>query len=805
MKKKTKVLLGVSISIIVVIIGCIIAVISINNIPKEHTVSGRGLYNLNLFIDDNFSENIEEKEKAKSETITENELLEYLEDLKSKNKIKDYKQEERGIVVDLTEGGVFIFQFDLPDGYQANSKDTVSNRNVNNLSVSEYGDTLSVLTAQPSESELQSDVFDNSAKTIENSELGYKFTDNIDNADITIDFMKTLSKYKVIIWDGHGGWFSDYHSILQIGEIHSDNIEKYSDDINSKRLIAFSNGTYAITSSFFDYYYNDNSFNGTLIYLGCCDGAMDSVLSDTLIKKGAEAVLAYNNVVYSGYNRNMCETLFNELVKKDGETNSTKTVFEAFEIAKKQNGNKDTTNTSWIDWFRGTYNKKADRAELILTENDDNSFRLVDNTTNENVDYEKIYKDYVNNTIVTDIGVCKDFDKTIGNIAENEICKNIDNSKGLSSVYIQDFNNDNIPEMMTVCALGKENSAIKIQMNLFCIENNKVVDKGVVYETDKYDNADEQFYVYTINSNDNKYFCLSDQFWYGGSSSGSIYAQYFKAISVDSNNSLSTKADVTFSYNRGNVTYKINNNDYIVAKDGSYTNNRSFAEKALNEIFTNIGLSEFSGVDMESTYWMGFPKLIDTKIYECGTKYASDYEYNAYLKDYTDFSNNYKSTETTTKETTTSIKEITTKENTTKKETTEKITSTNKFKCKLLDSGTVEITGFTGKESKLDIPSTINGKKVTSIGTRAFLDNTVLTDVTVPNTIDNIDDSAFYGCSNLKNMSIPNSVTYIGWGAFGFCTSLEIVYYTGTKEEWNKIQFDFENECLTSADIHYNS
>lgn len=721
MKKKTKVLLGVSISIIVVIIGCIIAGIIIKNTPKEHTVSGIGLYNLNLFINDNFSENIEEKEKAKSETITENELLEYLEDLKSKNKIKDYKQEERGIVVDLTEGGVFIFQFDLPDGYQANSKDTVSNRNVNNLSVSEDGTTLSVLTAQPSESELQSDVFDNSARAIENSELGYKFTDNIDNTDITIDFMKTLSKYKVIIWDGHGGWFSDYHSILQIGEIHSDNIEKYSDDINSKRLIAFNNGTYAITSSFFDYYYNDNSFNGTLIYLGCCDGAMDSVLSDTLIKKGAEAVLAYNNVVYSGYNRNMCETIFNELVKKDGETNSTKTVSEAFETAKKQNGNKDTTNTSWIDWFRGTYNKKANRAELILTENDDNSFRLVDENKKED-----------NKTTTT----------------EKETTTEI-NSIDIYNAYLEKINEewDNIKR-------ENPNDSITIEYSptymIYDIDNNGVKELIINTGTNE-SNINYDFYTY--------------------------------------NNGLISLGSIPCGHSRLSIPED---------KNGLYMN---YGHMDISHLY-HLTL-ENGKIKKETIY--------ENKDYEYASRYKSILleEYHASetdkLLELLGIKSKVQST-TAVKETTTKKETSTSKENTTtqKVTTTEKVTSTNNFKYELIDNGNVEITGYIGRETKINIPSNINGNKVTSIGKRAFIENTVLLDVTIPNTINNIDDSAFYGCSNLKSITIPNSVTYIGWGAFGFCTNLEKVYYIGTKDQWNEINFDFENDLLLNANIQYN-
>ena len=42
----------------------------------------------------------------------------------------------------------------------------------------------------------------------------------------------------------------------------------------------------------------------------------------------------------------------------------------------------------------------------------------------------------------------------------------------------------------------------------------------------------------------------------------------------------------------------------------------------------------------------------------------------------------------------------------------------------------------------------------------------------IPNTVTNIGESAFLGCSSLTNVTIPNSVTSLGDGAFWGCTSM---------------------------------
>ena len=94
---------------------------------------------------------------------------------------------------------------------------------------------------------------------------------------------------------------------------------------------------------------------------------------------------------------------------------------------------------------------------------------------------------------------------------------------------------------------------------------------------------------------------------------------------------------------------------------------------------------------------------------------------------------------------------------------------------------------------------------VTSIGESAFENCTSLTSITIPNSVTSIGYQAFYDCTSLTSITIPNGITSIGASAFFGCNKLEDVYYTGTKEEWNKITLGGYNECLTNSTMHYNS
>lgn len=66
---------------------------------------------------------------------------------------------------------------------------------------------------------------------------------------------------------------------------------------------------------------------------------------------------------------------------------------------------------------------------------------------------------------------------------------------------------------------------------------------------------------------------------------------------------------------------------------------------------------------------------------------------------------------------------------------------------------TVTITKYTGKESTVILPSTINSWPVTKIGEDAFQDNTTITSVTIPASVTEIGSNAFAGCTNLTSVN----------------------------------------------------
>ena len=77
---------------------------------------------------------------------------------------------------------------------------------------------------------------------------------------------------------------------------------------------------------------------------------------------------------------------------------------------------------------------------------------------------------------------------------------------------------------------------------------------------------------------------------------------------------------------------------------------------------------------------------------------------------------------------------------------------------------------------------------------------------TIPDGVTSIDNFAFSDCTNLAEISIPDTVTAVGRAAFSSCDSLKDVYFLGTKDAWQKVSIESENEAITeNATIHYFS
>jgi hypothetical protein len=88
-----------------------------------------------------------------------------------------------------------------------------------------------------------------------------------------------------------------------------------------------------------------------------------------------------------------------------------------------------------------------------------------------------------------------------------------------------------------------------------------------------------------------------------------------------------------------------------------------------------------------------------------------------------------------------------------------------------VSNSTATITGYSGTNKVISIPSNLNGYTVTRIGTNAFYES-VVTSVTLPDSVTVVGAYAFARCFNLTNISLGNGLSSIGdfafWASYNF-------------------------------------
>ncbi len=132
---------------------------------------------------------------------------------------------------------------------------------------------------------------------------------------------------------------------------------------------------------------------------------------------------------------------------------------------------------------------------------------------------------------------------------------------------------------------------------------------------------------------------------------------------------------------------------------------------------------------------------------------------------------------------------------------------------------------FNNFEDQSGLKKVILNEGLITIGMNAFRNCQSIEHITIPASVRNFGEGAFDGCESLKTVVIKNGVTCINRVAFINCYSLELiaipesvtniddqafancdklkeVYYTGTLEQWNKMEKAYGNEALAKATVY---
>ena len=105
------------------------------------------------------------------------------------------------------------------------------------------------------------------------------------------------------------------------------------------------------------------------------------------------------------------------------------------------------------------------------------------------------------------------------------------------------------------------------------------------------------------------------------------------------------------------------------------------------------------------------------------------------------------------------------------------------------DSGNAIITKYYGDDTQVEIPEKIYKYDVVGIDEKAFKDNILIQELTIPTTVIGIGKQAFQNCVNLTTVKDLSNVASIGERAFDNCTSLTTVENLTNVSEIGKYAF----------------
>ena len=119
----------------------------------------------------------------------------------------------------------------------------------------------------------------------------------------------------------------------------------------------------------------------------------------------------------------------------------------------------------------------------------------------------------------------------------------------------------------------------------------------------------------------------------------------------------------------------------------------------------------------------------------------------------------------------------------------------------LLSSDGTQVIAYWGENSEVTIP-----EGVQSIGDSAFWGCSSLTSLTLPSSLKLIGDSAFWGCSSLTSLTLPSSLQSIGDSAFEDCNSLISLTLPSSLQLIGQEVFEYCNSTLyipTGTEAHF--
>lgn len=254
-------------------------------------------------------------------------MIELLDELDLENKIVEdsIKIDEQNSILSFkytrdVVGDIMLDEFD--DETNSINSDTSTMLNVNNVAFSNTVQPLSQINVAILNSFEDTPYRTNYYEELVSDWTGLGLNIHYDDVVSVNDLKTALLDKQVISLSGHGG--VEVFCLNEEDEPATSQKDiEYQTDIITKRIsrVYYVDGgtTYWIHPSFFSYYYETGSLDGSFIFSESCsfmgeDGEINESFTDAFLKTSAETIVAYHNSVEAGYSRDVMRSYFEALM-----------------------------------------------------------------------------------------------------------------------------------------------------------------------------------------------------------------------------------------------------------------------------------------------------------------------------------------------------------------------------------------------------------------------------------------------------------------------------------------------------------
>lgn len=169
----------------------------------------------------------------------------------------------------------------------------------------------------------------------------YVFDDAHNQDGFEIEDVGQLGNNKIIIWYGHGGYISEYGSVLGTSVSIKDktSLSMYEKELENGEMV-LGKDCFCLCPSYFDKHIADGALKGSMVYLAACESGRDNRLADVFFRKGATLVVGNTRSIFIRYNLYMMYDFLIALTNTydDG---TYWTAEDALQYAKDENGETD--------------------------------------------------------------------------------------------------------------------------------------------------------------------------------------------------------------------------------------------------------------------------------------------------------------------------------------------------------------------------------------------------------------------------------------------------------------------------------